>query len=494
MRSVRQGVRLLPVLVRNPALAIRWLAGARVAQAALLLVVLAVPIGLPAVLDPALADRYPPIRTRKKLIGPISIPTMSADPRREARRGQLMVGAWGGGMACVALLLLAAAPKAVARAESASAEREERGDSLLGRLPMQSLELYRSALGLASDLQRRAALGEKMRKAESLIARASALAAKDWSVEALASPERAVELDRTVIEPVAPPSPEPGSPGAIVGSGGRYRLDNEVGRGGMGVVYQALDTALERTVALKELPLHLTARPELARRFRQEARLLARLSHPNIVQVYDLIEDGNRLWIAMEFVEGGTLADAIERAGTLAPTNAVRLGRQLAAGLGFAHEQGVIHRDVKPINVLLTSDGVPKLTDFGLAKLLESSVHTQEGSLLGSARYMSPEQAAGRAADGRSDVYSLGVTFYEMLCGRAPFEGETASVLAQHLSQDPTPLRERAPDVPPDLEALVMRMLAKDPRERPADPGGVARALSALESGSGERPEPKRSG
>ncbi len=494
MRSIRDGVRLLPVLVRNPAVAIRWLAGARGAQAALLLFILAVPIGLPAVLDPALEDRYPPIRTKKKLIGPISIPTTGADPRREVRRRQVMTGAWSGGLACIALLLLAAVPKAVARAERESAEREEHGDSLLGRLPMQSLDLYRSALGLASDPQRTATLGEKIRKAESLLARAPAVSAKDWSVDALTSPEPAVELDGTVIEPVAPPSPEPGSRGTTVGPDGRYRLEREVGRGGMGVVYQALDTALERAVALKEMPLHLTGRTDLARRFRQEARLLARLSHPNIVQVYDLIEDGKRLWIAMEFVEGGTLADAIDRTGALTPTEAVRIGRQLAAGLGFAHKQGVIHRDVKPINVLLTSDGVPKLTDFGLAKLLESSVHTQEGSLLGSVRYMSPEQAAGRPADGRSDVYSLGVTFYEMLCGRAPFEGETASVLAQHLSQDPTPLSELARNVPSELGALVMRMLEKAPERRPSDLDAVSEVLSTLEPGSGETVEPKNSG
>jgi len=472
----------LPVLVLNPALAVRWLAGARAAQAALVLFILAVPVGLPTVLDQVLADMYPPIHTKKKIIGPISIPTTRTDPRRELRRRQVVAGAWSGGLACVALLLLAAIPKAVARAQQESAECEDHGDSLLGRMPMQSVELYRFALSLASDPLRKAAVGEKIRKAESLIARTPVGAAKDWSVEALAHPEQASEWEGTIVEQVAPPSPELDRRGAIVGADGRYRLGREAGSGGMGVVYRALDTALDRTVALKELPHHLTARSDLARRFRQEARLLARLSHPNIVQVYDLIEDGSRLWIAMEFVEGGTLADAIERNGALAWPEVLRLGTQIAAALEFAHEQGVIHRDVKPINILLTTDGTPKITDFGLAKLLESSVHTQEGSLLGSARYMSPEQAAGRPADARSDIYSLGVTFYEMLSGRAPFEGETASVLAQHLSQPPPPLRALARDLPPEFEAVVMRMLEKEPEGRPAELHAVIDTLSSLET------------
>jgi hypothetical protein len=481
IRSVREGIRLLPVVALNHAIAVRWLAGARAAQAALVLFILAVPVGLPTLLDETLEEMYPPIHTKKKLIGPISIPTTRPDPRREVRRRQVVAGAWSGGLACVALLLLAAIPKTVARAKQESTECEERGDSLLGRLPMQSAELYRFALTLASDPLRKAALGEKLRKAESLIARIPAGAPKDWEVEALAHPEQALEREGTVIETVAPSSPEADRQGALVGAAGRYRMGRKVGSGGMGVVYQALDTALDRTVALKELPHHLTARSDLARRFRQEARLLARLSHPNIVQVYDLIEEGNRLWIAMEFVEGGTLADAIERSGAIAWSEALRLGRRIAAGLAFAHEQGVIHRDVKPINILLTTDGDPKITDFGLAKLLESSVHTQEGTLLGSARYMSPEQAAGRPADARSDIYSLGITFYEMLCGQAPFEGETASVLAQHLSQPPRPLRTLVRDLPVALETVVMQMLEKEPEERPADLQAVIEELSSVE-------------
>lgn len=477
IHSIREGARLLPVLVRSPAIGLRWLAGARAAQVALGVVIVAVPFALPAVLDPALERLYPPVVTEKKIIGPLSIPMRGPDPRREARRRQVLAGAWSGGLASVVLLLLAAAPAAVARSERESRRRESRADSLLERSPGESLRLYRTALGLAPDPVRRAALVEKVEKAENLAVRARDGAPADWSVETLASPEPAVELELTVVEPVAPPREDAAS---IAGEGGRYRLEGEVGRGGMGVVYRALDTVLDRTVALKELPHHLTARSDLARRFRQEARLLARLSHPNIVQVHDLIEDGSRLWIAMEFVDGGTLADAIQRSGALEWREVRRLGSMLAAGLGFAHERGMVHRDVKPINVLLTRDGIPKLTDFGLAKLLESSVHTQEGSVLGSARYMSPEQAGGRPADERSDIYSLGVTFYEMLVGRAPFEGDIASVLAQHILQPPPPLGALATNLPPGLEALVMQMLEKEPERRPPDLDAVAQRLASL--------------
>jgi serine/threonine-protein kinase len=268
-----------------------------------------------------------------------------------------------------------------------------------------------------------------------------------------------------------------------VGVEQRYRIVKELGRGGMGVVYQAFDTVLEREVALKELPLHLTARGDFARRFRQEARVLARLSHPHIVQVHDLVEQDERIWIAMELVKGGTLADAIERSGGSLPwRRALQLAGQICMGLDYAHTQGVIHRDIKPINVLLTQDEAcsAKITDFGLAKHVAASAHTREGTLLGSVSYMSPEQAAGRKVDSLSDVYSFGITLYEMLTGHVPFEGEVAAVLAQHLSQPPTPLRHLRPDVPEGVESIVDRLLAKRPEQRPATLRGVAETLAEI--------------
>jgi serine/threonine-protein kinase len=257
----------------------------------------------------------------------------------------------------------------------------------------------------------------------------------------------------------------------------------------MGVVYQAFDSTLEREVALKELAQHFSEQSELARRFRQEARLLARLSHPNIVQVYDLVEDRGRLWIAMELVTGGTLAEAMQRVGGALPWREVAvLGQQIASGLAFAHQNGVIHRDIKPINILLTQGEMPnaKLTDFGLAKHLESTVRTEAGTLLGSARYMSPEQAAGEAADARSDIYSLGITFFELLCGRTPFEGEVASVLAQHISRAAPPLAEFCDTVPEPIASLVATMLAKSPDERVPELRGVIETL-ALSASASER-------
>ena len=184
----------------------------------------------------------------------------------------------------------------------------------------------------------------------------------------------------------------------------------------------------------------------------------------------------------MELVTGGTLADTMERGGGALPWREVAaLGQQIASGLAFAHENGVIHRDVKPMNVLLTEGEAPiaKLTDFGLAKHLESTAHTQEGTLLGSARYMSPEQVSGQPADARSDIYALGITLYELLCGRTPFEGELAAVLAQHVSQVPPPLADFCDAVPESIASLIATMLAKSPDERVPELRGVIETLAS---------------
>lgn len=264
--------------------------------------------------------------------------------------------------------------------------------------------------------------------------------------------------------------------------GGRYVIESELGRGGMGLVHRARDTVLDRAVALKELPPALRSDPALAERFRTEARVLAKLAHPGIVQIYDLVEDERGMWMAMEIVPGGSL-DARLEGGPLPVADAIELARRMAEAMAYAHAQGVVHRDFKPHNVLLAADGSPKVTDFGLAKLVQSQgpALTQAGTVLGSPAYMSPEQASGREADARSDVYALGATLYELLTGRPPFVGETASVLLQHITQPPPRPSELAPaPLPEAVEALLLRMLAKEPADRPADMDAVARELDAI--------------
>jgi hypothetical protein len=262
---------------------------------------------------------------------------------------------------------------------------------------------------------------------------------------------------------------------------GRYEVESEIGRGGMGIVYRAHDRVLERVVALKELPPELGQDSSLATRFRQEARLLARLTHPNIVQVYDLVEDARGMWIAMELVEGGSLAELLGERGALEHDELIRLAVPMAQAMAFAHARGVIHRDFKPDNVMITTDGVPKVMDFGIAKLARQAPElTQEGSVLGSPAYMSPEQAAGRKADARSDIYSFGATLYEMATGNTPFEGDTGSVLAQHITQPPAPPSTHVPGLNEQLDALVIEMLAKDPAERTSDMDSAAARLESM--------------
>ena len=259
----------------------------------------------------------------------------------------------------------------------------------------------------------------------------------------------------------------------------RYEIGDRLGRGATGTVYRAHDVVLDRPIALKELAVAVTDE-DTRERFRREAKILARLNHPGIVQVYDFIDHKGRVWIAMELVDGGDLATLLHGGETLPPVEVVHLGRQMAAALAFAHERGVVHRDLKPLNILLVDDRTPKITDFGLAKLTEGSVHTIEGAILGSPHYMSPEQADGRPVERRSDIYSLGAVFYHMLCGKPPFEGEQlASVLMQHIRRAPVAPRKIVANIPEEVEGLVLRMLAKIPDERPTDMSAVVHELNA---------------
>jgi eukaryotic-like serine/threonine-protein kinase len=248
----------------------------------------------------------------------------------------------------------------------------------------------------------------------------------------------------------------------------RYELEELVGTGGMSSVYRALDTLLERNVALKILHPHYGDDAEYVERFRREARSVAQLSHPNIVTVIDRGEDNGQQYIVFEYVDGESLKQLVDRSGPLPARRVVELGLQMAEALAFAHQHGLVHRDVKPQNVLLNPDGEAKVTDFGIARSLdvEHGV-TQTGTVLGTSNYLSPEQARGQAVTPATDVYSLGVVLFELLTGDVPFPGENfVAVAMKHINEPPPSLLERRPDVPVRLVYAIERALAKDPADR----------------------------
>ncbi len=269
---------------------------------------------------------------------------------------------------------------------------------------------------------------------------------------------------------------------------GRYELEERVGSGGMSTVYRAHDSLLERKVALKILHARFGDDEEYVERFRREARAVAQLAHPNIVTVIDRGEDAGRQFIVFEYVDGDDLKQLIDKTGPLPIDQVVELGREIAAALAFAHERGIVHRDVKPQNVLL-SDGRAKVTDFGIARSLdvEHGV-TQTGTVLGTSNYIAPEQASGQPIDDRSDVYSFGVVLFELLTGTVPFEGESfVAVALQHINEPAPSVLDRRPDTPPRLARLVDAMLEKQHDARPSMDEVAAELGSVAAPETGER-------
>jgi eukaryotic-like serine/threonine-protein kinase len=259
---------------------------------------------------------------------------------------------------------------------------------------------------------------------------------------------------------------------------GRYELHEVIGRGGMGVVYRAHDTVLDRVVAVKVLPAEYASDLTLVERFTREARAAARLADPNIVAVFDTGIDGDVRYIVMELVLGVSLAQLLHERGALAVPEAVDIAAQVAAALAAAHAAGIVHRDIKPANIMVQPSGAVKVLDFGIAQARTDEALTRTTAVLGSAPYMAPEMAAGQPADERSDIYSLGCVLYEMLTGRPPFLAEVpAAVMHQHISAAPQPVRQLQPRVPPALDALLARMLAKRPADRPQQAAQLAGAL-----------------
>lgn len=426
-------------IVRDRSLVQAWLLGARRAQIALGLTLVLGLFVFPPIRD-AIVDAVLPEQTARG--GFLGLSRRSREhPLAGPTRTVLTSVFWLGGLGATATLLVLRAPHVTGR------RPEDPGGSL--------------------ELQ------------QTMLPGPGAEPEADWSA-ASKVPETA-----TVAARAAPPAPPPADgaawsaapEAAPAGPGGRYQIDEELGRGAMGVVYRARDTVLEREVALKELPSRLVRERSLAERFRIEARALAKLTHPGIVQVYDLVENDAGMWIAMELVSGGSLDAPLEQ-GSPPLGEALRLGAEMADALAHAHSQGVVHRDFKPHNVLLTPEGRPKITDFGLAKVArEGPKLTQVGAIMGSPAYMSPEQAAGGDIDHRADAYAFGATLYQMLVGRCPFEGNTASILAAHITQPAPDPADFGVELPAALRTLLASLLAKEPADRPNDLAVVAEEL-----------------
>ncbi|WP_245739858.1 Stk1 family PASTA domain-containing Ser/Thr kinase [Thermoflavimicrobium dichotomicum] len=249
--------------------------------------------------------------------------------------------------------------------------------------------------------------------------------------------------------------------------GGRYEVISRIGGGGMAIVYKARDLKLNRYVAIKILSESLSNDSEFIRRFSREAQAAASLSHPNVVNVYDVGRDGYIHYIVMELVEGPTLKQYILDQGPLPVDEAARIAIQICDGLAHAHENQIIHRDIKPHNILLNRHGQAKVTDFGIARAASSSTITQQGSVMGSVHYFSPEQARGGQIGEKSDIYSLGIVLYEMLTGELPFDGDSAvSIAIKHLQEDPVDPRKLNPNIPDHMATIILRAMQKDPNMR----------------------------
>jgi serine/threonine-protein kinase len=469
-------------IFRKPRTIIYWLLTARWAQIALLVIVFGLPLFMSTVVDTTLEKIYPPVK-EEKLFGIISY--QKSNPHLEDRQETARAIFWTISLGCLFFLLMLNIPKSIRKTTAIALKRENKADTLNNSQPSESIIIYKSALSLTTDPEQENRLIEKIRNLKKEISGNDNNRDDGIKINGII-PEgaRTVKLEDGSVLPFNHHNekfaPNPRSAEVAVGEAkeeSRYIIKHELGRGAMGVVHLGHDRILARDVALKQLPNHIDIDDDTVDRFKQEAVALARLSHPHIVQVYDFVQEDHQAWIAMELVEGQDLDRHIKESGLLPIGDTVQLGIQMGEALAYAHKRGVIHRDFKPANVILTSEGTAKITDFGLAKLARSSIHTQAGSIMGTPAYMSPEQALGKGVDSRSDIYAFGVTLYRMLSGRLPFEGDVESIMAQKLSAEPTQIPDLDEQIPERIRQIVIQMLIKKLDKRPASMDEIAATL-----------------
>jgi serine/threonine-protein kinase len=281
--------------------------------------------------------------------------------------------------------------------------------------------------------------------------------------------------------------------------GGRYLIESELGQGGMSTVYKATDPNLRRVVAIKLIHSHLSSKPEFVRRFEAEATAVAQLRHPNIIQVHDFNHDGGTYYIALEFVAGETLQQRLRRLSEsgrqMSLDEVVNVATSIGDALAYAHDRGLVHRDVKPANVMINMNDEAILTDFGIVKIAGGTQHTATGAVMGTARYMSPEQIKGQKVDAAADIYSFGVMLYEMVSGRVPFNSESVMTLMMMHVKDPVPdVRSFRADVPPMLISIIERALAKEPAQRYQKMTDMVTDLRRLRTGAAPQSQPQAVG
>lgn len=469
--NTKESVGLVPIILRKPRVFRHWLLYSYKAQVFLLLTVLLLPYLIIPTADYVLAKIFSPV-TEEVLFGLIN--TEKENPYLNAAILITNGALWTFAILLAVYVYLRQIPAAIDHARDVVLNKVSEAEKLIAAKPSESILLYNSARDWTVDEQSETDIMAKMDSVNQTAPHETTRTVVSPTATVVAEPPQSNDPTATAVSAAKPQKQGP----IIIAE--RYQLKKKLGSGAMGTVYLAEDTRLKRDIALKQLSPNLSQDEHILARFRQEALALARLSHPNVVQVYDFTEGEGFFWIAMELVVGEELEDKINASGKLAPAELKQYAVQMAKALDYAHQQGVIHRDFKPANVLISKAGEAKITDFGIAKLAQSSILTQMNTVMGSPAYMSPEQASGDEVDARTDIYAMGVVLYQMASGELPFKGDTKSVIAQHLTKEPPSLHARFDSIPQGLDLIIQKMMAKSPDNRYQSMAELIEQLEAL--------------